>query len=134
MKSLQKKDHLIAAKSYKLGDSDTRPWGMWQVKDVGKHYIVKLISVRPGQRLSLQRHKHRSERWVVVSGSGGIAEVNNVLTDLEPGVVIEIPCGAVHRLSNPSFQNLQIIEVQLGELLSEDDIERLKDDYNRGPT
>ena len=115
-------------KNYQLGDTDTRPWGMWRVTDLGDRYVVKLLSVAPGQRLSLQRHKHRSERWIVVSGSGGIAEVNNVLINLEPGSVIEIPCGAVHRLSNPSVKNLQIIEVQIGELLSEDDIERLEED------
>lgn len=124
---------MLRNNSYKIGDSDTRPWGMWRVSDVGAGYIVKFISVSSGQRLSLQRHKHRSERWVVVSGSGGVAEVNTNSINLVPGVVVEIPFGAVHRLSNPSDQDLHIIEVQLGELLSEDDIERLEDDYNRLP-
>lgn len=120
-----------SSSSYKIGDTDTRPWGMWRVTDVGNGYIVKFIRVEPGQRLSLQSHEHRSERWIVVAGTNGLAEVDNNKIKLEPGVVVEVPLGARHRLSNRSTQSLDVIEIQIGTLLIEGDIERLEDDYNR---
>ncbi|MBI1868307.1 MAG: mannose-1-phosphate guanylyltransferase/mannose-6-phosphate isomerase [Methylocystis sp.] len=108
-----------------------RPWGYYQSVDAGQRYQVKRILVKPGERLSLQKHYHRAEHWIVVRGT---AEVGR---DLETHLVHEnesiyLPIGCVHRLGNPGKINLELIEVQTGSYLGEDDIVRIEDAYNRG--
>jgi mannose-1-phosphate guanylyltransferase / mannose-6-phosphate isomerase len=108
-----------------------RPWGYYHSVDSGSRYQVKRIVVKPGAQLSLQKHFHRAEHWVVVKGT---AEVTN---DSEVRIVHEnesiyIPMGNVHRLGNPGKIPLELIEVQVGSYLGEDDIVRFKDEYGRG--
>lgn len=107
-----------------------RPWGTYTVLEKSKHYKIKRIEVKPGQRLSLQMHYHRSEHWIVVSGSALVTngEKEHMVNVNESTF---IPIGTVHRLENPGIIPLQIIEVQSGEYLEEDDIVRFKDDYER---
>ncbi|EFL88353.1 mannose-1-phosphate guanylyltransferase/mannose-6-phosphate isomerase [Ahrensia sp. R2A130] len=110
-----------------------RPWGRYVILAERKDHVIKRITVNPGRSLSLQRHKHRSEHWLVQSGVATI-ELDGVMKTLAIGQSIDIPKGAVHALSNESDKPLVIIEVQMGEHLSEDDIERLEDRYGRaGP-
>jgi len=108
-----------------------RPWGWYDSVDEGGRFKVKRILVKPKASLSLQRHHHRSEHWIVVKGT---AEVTNgeAVTLLTENQSTYIPLGAVHRLSNPGSIPLEIIEVQLGSYLGEDDIQRFEDDYGRG--
>ncbi len=107
-----------------------RPWGRWVVLHQGVGYKVKLIEVWPGHRLSLQFHQHRSEHWVVVSGQARVIIADQV-REIMPFESAIIPVGTVHRLENPWSSPLVIVEVQRGELLSEEDIVRLEDDYKR---
>ena len=108
-----------------------RPWGFYTVLNVGKGFKVKLVEVLPGHRLSLQRHKHRSEHWVVVNGTAKITNGRNMLF-LEHNESIYIPKATIHRLENPEKRKtLKIIEVQCGDYTGEDDIERLDDDHGR---
>ena len=109
-----------------------RPWGWYDSVDVGQRYQVKRITVRPGATLSLQMHHHRAEHWIVVSGT---AEVTNgdkrmILTENQSTY---IPLGQTHRLANPGKIPLEIIEVQSGAYLGEDDIVRFEDSYGRLP-
>lgn len=107
-----------------------RPWGYYQSVDCGERYQVKRIRVKPGARLSLQRHFHRSEHWIVVHGTAEV--VRNAETVLvHENESIFLPIGATHRLSNPGRIDLELIEVQTGSYLGEDDIVRLEDAYNR---
>ena len=107
-----------------------RPWGAYEELDCGEGFLVKRITVNPGASLSLQRHQHRAEHWVVVRGSA-LVVCGNVTQDLEPNQSVYIPIGEKHRLENPGQDILEIIEVQTGSLLSEDDIERFEDRYGR---
>ena len=106
-----------------------RPWGWFEPLGGGEGYLVKRLCIRAQQRISLQRHRHRSEHWVVVAGSGTLQCHDNTLT-AQPGTNLFIPCGALHRAS-AGDHDLLIVEVQRGERLSEDDIERIADDYQR---
>lgn len=115
-----------------VADSGERPWGRWCVLDRGRGYQVKLLEVRPGQRLSLQYHRHRSEIWVQVAGTALVTVGEKSFSPL-PLQPVVIPVGAVHRLGNPGKDLLRIIEVQQGDWISEDDIVRLEDDYRRAP-
>ena len=107
-----------------------RPWGSYLVLDENNSYKIKRIEVNPGERLSLQKHHHRSEHWIVVSG---IAKVTCGTEEYFVNVNEStfIPIGRNHRLENPGKIPLVIIEVQSGEYLGEDDIIRFDDDYNR---
>ena len=107
-----------------------RPWGTYTVLEENGHYKIKRIEVKPGQRLSLQMHHHRSEHWIVVSGTALVTngEKEHVVNINESTF---IPIGTTHRLENPGIIPLVIIEVQSGEYLGEDDIVRFKDDYER---
>ena len=107
-----------------------RPWGSYTVLEENRSYKIKRIEVLPGQRLSLQMHHHRSEHWIVVSGSARVTcgEREYVVNVNESTF---IPIGAQHRLENTGVIPLTIIEVQSGEYLGEDDIVRFDDDYNR---
>lgn len=107
-----------------------KPWGRYTVLNEGKGFKVKLIEVFPRKKLSLQKHKFRSEHWVVVEGTAGIAHLKKEFL-LNPGQSEYIPKGETHRLENVTDKLLKIVEVQCGEYLAEDDIERLDDDYGR---
>ena len=107
-----------------------RPWGNYQSLVKGKKWQVKLIDVKPGEKLSLQKHKFRSEHWVVVSGTAKV-EIDGKAIILNENQSSYIPLGSKHRLSNPGKNNLKIIEIQSGSYLGEDDIERFDDIYGR---
>lgn len=107
-----------------------RPWGMWERLALGAGFQVKRIIVKPGQRLSLQAHQHRAEHWVVLSGRPKV-EIDGQNLEPKPGQHVFIPREARHRLANPGPEEVVIIEVQLGEILSESDITRFEDDYGR---
>jgi mannose-1-phosphate guanylyltransferase / mannose-6-phosphate isomerase len=107
-----------------------RPWGSYQSVDMGDRYQVKRIVVKPGERLSLQKHHHRSEHWIVVRGAARVT-VNEMVKTVHENESIYIPIGAVHRLENPGKIQLELIEVQTGSYLGEDDIIRIEDDYRR---
>ncbi len=107
-----------------------RPWGSYTVLEENKNYKIKRIEVTPGQRLSLQMHHHRSEHWIVVSGTAKVTRGDEeYIVNVNESTFI--PMGTVHRLANPGIITLIIIEVQSGEYLGEDDIIRLQDDYRR---
>jgi mannose-1-phosphate guanylyltransferase/mannose-6-phosphate isomerase len=110
-----------------------RPWGHYQELDGGNGFRVKRITVKPGGALSMQRHHHRSEHWIVVRGEARVTRADSVVT-LHPNESTYISAGTLHRLENVGALPLELIEVQTGSLLSEDDIERLSDDYGRAPT
>lgn len=107
-----------------------RPWGTYTVLEESKSYKVKQITVRPGAKLSLQYHHHRSEHWIVVSGVATVT-INDKTFELKQNESTFIPKEAHHRLANLHFENLVIIEAQVGCYLGEDDIVRLHDDYKR---
>ena len=107
-----------------------RPWGFYLVLHEDAGYKVKQFLVRPGSRLSLQRHRHRAEHWQVVRGEAAVTRGKELIR-LLPGGSLDIPLGALHRVENVGKENLVIIEVQMGEYLGEDDIERFEDDYGR---
>ena len=106
-----------------------RPWGWFETLGDGAGYRVKRLCVRVGQRLSRQRHHHRCEHWVVVGGNG-LLECDGSRIEARAGTELFIPVGTIHRATATSA-DLVIVEVQRGDLLSEDDIERLADDYGR---
>jgi len=110
--------------------TELRPWGSFTVLEEGRNYKIKRIEVKPRHRLSLQLHYHRSEHWIVVSGTAKVTcgDREMLLTANESTYVP--PC-TPHRLENPGVINLVIIEVQNGQYLGEDDIVRLEDDYAR---
>lgn len=108
-----------------------RPWGDYEPIDRGQRYQVKRITVKPGGKLSLQSHEHRAEHWVVVAGSA-LVTVDGMITHLGENESAYIPVGSVHRLENPGLTPLELIEVQCGDYLGEDDIVRYEDIYNRG--
>ena len=107
-----------------------RPWGAYQSIDRGERHQVKRITVKAGGRLSLQKHHHRSEHWIVVRGTAKVT-VDDLVKTVHENESIYIPIGAVHRLENPGKILLELIEVQTGSYLGEDDIIRLEDDYRR---
>lgn len=107
-----------------------RPWGTYTVLEEQGNYKIKRIEVRPGHRLSLQKHHHRSEHWIVVSGSAQVTcGDERFVVNMNESTFI--PVGQLHRLENPGRIPLVIIEVQSGEYLGEDDIVRIDDDYAR---
>ena len=116
--------------TYHVGETGTRPWGEWQVLDLQSHVVVKKLLVYPGGRLSLQKHQYRTERWIFTEGVATV-QCDNNLMHLNVGESIMIPCGSMHRLSNQGTAPLALIEVQIGNYLSEEDIERFNDDYGR---
>ncbi|MGE5624329.1 MAG: phosphomannose isomerase type II C-terminal cupin domain [Bacillota bacterium] len=108
----------------------TRPWGSWTVLYEAEGVKVKLIEVHPGHRLSLQYHRHRSEYWVCVAGRAD-AVIGGCAVELGLHDSAFIPAGDAHRLGNSGPVPVCIVEVQKGDVLSEDDIVRLEDDYHR---
>jgi mannose-1-phosphate guanylyltransferase/mannose-6-phosphate isomerase len=107
-----------------------RPWGWYDSIDMGARFQVKRIMVKPGASLSLQMHHHRAEHWIVVSGTAEITNGDKVLL-LTENQSTYIPLGQTHRLANPGKVELEIVEVQSGSYLGEDDIVRFEDTYGR---
>lgn len=107
-----------------------RPWGSYDSVDMGERFQVKRIKVKPGAALSLQSHKHRAEHWIVVSGTARVTRDHDVF-ELHANQSAYIPIGAKHRLENPGTEVLELIEVQSGDYLGEDDIVRYEDVYGR---
>jgi mannose-1-phosphate guanylyltransferase/mannose-6-phosphate isomerase len=115
--------HLVPAQVH-------RPWGTYETTDSGHRFKTKRIVVKPGQKLSLQKHHHRSEHWIIVSGTARVTVGEEVFL-LQENQSTYIPAGTVHRLENPGRIPLHLIEVQCGPYLGEDDIVRLDDNYGR---
>ena len=114
------------------GDRCERPWGWFETLAEGDGYRVKRLWIRRGRRISLQRHQHRCEHWVVVAGEG-LLTLADQQQPLAPGTEVCIATAVVHR-AEAQGSDLEIIEIQRGDWLSEDDIERLADDFGRcGP-
>jgi mannose-1-phosphate guanylyltransferase / mannose-6-phosphate isomerase len=107
-----------------------RPWGDYESLDVGTMYHVKRITVKPGAKLSVQKHRHRAEHWTVVEGVGRVLRDDETF-DLQENESCFLPLGCVHRLENPGTEPLILIEVQYGDYLGEDDIIRFEDEYGR---
>src|SRR4051794_33319339 len=110
--------------------TETRPWGAFFVLEEAPGFKVKRILVRPGGRLSLQSHAHRSEHWTVISGTPTVT-VGNQVSEFRRGESIDIGQGDVHRLENFAANDAEVIEVQFGDYLGEDDITRYADVYHR---
>jgi mannose-1-phosphate guanylyltransferase/mannose-6-phosphate isomerase len=121
--TLKRSEHFLPRKVH-------RPWGWYDSIDEGSRFKVKRIQVKPGASLSLQRHQQRAEHWVVVTGTAEVICGDKTIT-LTENQSTYIPLGEVHRLSNPGAIPLEIIEVQSGDYLGEDDIERFDDTYGR---
>jgi len=109
---------------------DHRPWGYYSILSDTDKYKVKKILVLPQKRLSLQKHKRRTEHWLVVEGEG-IVTLGDQKLNMSPGQSVDIPIDTPHRMENPTNENLIFIEIQRGEYFGEDDIVRLDDDYGR---
>jgi len=109
---------------------EDRPWGSFKVLSDDLCYKIKIIRVKPGKRLSLQRHHHRDEFWYFTKGEGNIV-IGCMNHPIELKKYYHIPQGEIHRIENTSNKTLVLIELQIGIKLSEDDIERLEDDYGR---
>ena len=110
----------------------TRPWGHYDVLSDGDGFKTKAITVRPGMRLSYQRHARRSEHWFVVRGSG-VVRLDGTDLQVQAGSAVDVPVGTAHRVTNTGEVDLVFVEVQHGEYFGEDDIERLEDDFGRAP-
>jgi mannose-1-phosphate guanylyltransferase / mannose-6-phosphate isomerase len=124
---LKAKNHRAAVEHRRI----YRPWGYYQDIDIAGRYRVKRIVVKPGSKLSLQKHFHRSEHWVVVHGTAEVT-VGSDVRSVHENESIYIPIGSIHRLANPGKIPLELIEVQVGSYVGEDDIVRLDDVYGRG--
>jgi len=109
---------------------EERPWGNFEVLSDMPDHKVKRIVVRPGKRLSLQKHRLRSEHWHFVAGAGRVT-IGEGLFAVKKGDSVDIPRGAVHRVENDNSSDLAFIEVQSGDYFGEDDIERIEDDFGR---
>jgi len=113
-----------------MNNTDHRPWGFYTVLSDKPDHKVKRIVVYPDKRLSLQRHKLRSEHWHIINGKA-LVTLNDKQIPLKKGMSIDIPAGAAHRIKNTGVENLVFIEIQQGDYFGEDDIERLEDDFGR---
>ena len=113
-----------------LANIETRPWGNYHIIAKGKGYQIKEININPGKKQSLQRHKNRSEYWQIISGKG-MVYLEDSKCILEKTDNIFIPQGDLHRLENIGDEILTLIEIQIGEKISEEDIDRLEDDFGR---
>lgn len=111
-------------------EHDERPWGEYWVLDDAAGHKVKRIEVRPGKRLSLQKHSRRAEHWIVVAGTAEVT-LDDTIKVVEVGGAVEVPIGTVHRVANDGSDPLVLIEVQYGTYFGEDDIERFEDDFGR---
>ena len=109
---------------------DHRPWGYYVVLSDEPDHKVKRIVVHPGQRLSLQRHKHRAEHWNFIAGNA-VVTLDDKEVEVTAGQSVDIPIHTWHRIKNAGLENAVFIEVQTGDYFGEDDIERKEDDYGR---
>ena len=116
--------------SYKVGEMGERPWGTWEVLAVGSNYIVKRIIVNPHQKLSLQSHEFRSEHWIIASGTGTVT-LDDETFDTPQDTHIYIEKQQKHRMENKTDFPVVFIEVQTGDTLDENDIQRYEDIYGR---
>jgi mannose-6-phosphate isomerase len=110
--------------------TEERPWGTFTVLDQDERCKVKRILVRPGKRLSRQRHWRRSEHWFIGQGSG-VVVLDGTRTEVATGGVVDIPVGCSHRIENPTSEDVVFVEVQRGDYFGEDDVVRLDDDFGR---
>jgi mannose-6-phosphate isomerase len=111
-------------------EADHRPWGYYEVLSDGSDHKVKRITVYPGKRLSLQRHRRRAEHWFILRGEA-LVTLGEKEVPLKKGESVDIPKGDPHRIENRGLIHLTFIEVQTGEYFGEDDVERIEDDYGR---
>lgn len=111
---------------------DERPWGSYTVLEdaTAEGFKVKRLTVTPGTRLSYQRHRQRAEHWFVVAGTATVT-IDDVVSEVPTGQAVDVPLGAAHRIENRGDVPMTFVEVQQGEYLGEDDIERLADDFGR---
>jgi len=123
LKSEQRKERLTHRRVY-------RPWGNYETIDYGEYFQVKRLTVNPGKKLSLQSHNRRAEHWVVVKGTATVTRGGEIF-QLQKNESAYIPVGTKHRLENATDELLEIIEVQSGDYLGEDDIMRYEDDFGR---
>jgi mannose-1-phosphate guanylyltransferase/mannose-6-phosphate isomerase len=123
IKSANRSEHLSHSKAY-------RPWGWFQTLETRDQFQLKVINLNPNSKISLQRHQHRAEHWVVVAGTATVTRGDKIIK-LEKNESTYIPIGMIHRLENKTDETLEIIEVQSGSYLGEDDIERFDDEYGR---
>ncbi len=123
LKSLKRKEHLVHL-------TERRPWGSFTVLQEGLCFKIKLIEISPGKRLSMQRHKSRAEHWVIVSGRAKIT-IGEKVFSIGTNRSAYVPIGVKHRLENPTKFPVRIVEVQTGNYLGEDDIERFEDDFKK---
>lgn len=112
-------------------EGSERPWGAYTVLHGADGYQVKEIVVRPGKRLSYQRHAHRAEHWFIVHGVGEVL-LDGTTREIGAGDAVDVAIGGLHRIANTGTEPLVFVEVQTGSYLGEDDIERLEDDFGRG--
>lgn len=115
---------------YHRGDKDSRPWGTWEVLDSAENFCVKRICVKPSGKLSLQLHHHRAEHWIIVKGLAQVTLGEQVF-EKKANESVYIPAGTKHRIENNTSEEVEFIEVQMGENLDENDIVRLEDVYHR---
>ena len=120
----------IKSRDYLYGSVEFRPWGSFKIIEKNEKFIVKRLTIKPKHRISLQKHLYRSEHWTVVEGNATIT-LNKKIIFLKKNQSIYIPKKSIHCIANKSNKNLEIIETQIGEILSEDDIIRYDDPYNR---
>ncbi|WP_415905134.1 mannose-1-phosphate guanylyltransferase/mannose-6-phosphate isomerase [Neptuniibacter sp. QD48_55] len=130
VKRIVEKLKLLERSEVELHRKVYRPWGRYDSIDSGDRYQVKHLTVNPGGKLSLQMHHHRAEHWIVVSGTAKVYRDDKILL-LTENESIYIPAGSIHSLENPGKIPLELIEVQSGSYLGEDDIVRIQDDYGR---
>ena len=117
--------------TYKKGDSDTRPWGTWEVLEASEHFCVKKITVKPNAILSLQMHNYRAEHWIIAKGEAMVVLGEDTLYRKQDEAIY-IPVKTKHRIKNTSSsEELVFIEVQTGDNLDEEDIIRFEDNYGR---
>jgi mannose-6-phosphate isomerase len=132
MLEIQTETPASMSESNSIAATELRPWGSFTILEEGKGYKIKRIEVNPNHRLSLQMHHHRSEHWIVVSGTAKVT-CNDEEKILYSNQSTYVPPCTTHRLENPGVIPLIMIEVQNGEYLGEDDIVRFADDYARTP-
>lgn len=116
--------------NYQLHEKGERPWGNWEVISLGRKHIVKKISVNPHSSLSLQLHHHRGEHWVITQGHP-LVTLGEEQMKLSPGKAVDIPKETKHRIENKTDEQVEFIEIQMGDILDEKDIVRFVDQYNR---
>ena len=119
-----------SGENIKLNEKIKRPWGYYTIIAQGTGFQTKIIHVNPHQKLSVQSHNHRSEHWFVLSGCAKVL-LNKDYYNLNIGQSIDIPIKEIHSLQNEYDKDLEVLEVQMGEILSEEDITRYEDIYGR---